>query len=66
MWRPNFKASGFGYSGDDFVPQIQPAAWQRLGMTVQLLEEVLDELEERLVEAKNFSIELQTADEPDA
>jgi putative nucleotidyltransferase with HDIG domain len=57
------KASNFGFSGDVFVPQIQPSAWKCLGMTHQLLEEIIDELDDRLVDTKNFSLELQEADE---
>lgn len=57
------KASGFGFSGDDLVPRIQPAAWEHLGMTEQLLEEIVEELEDKLIEAKNFSLEMQSADE---
>jgi putative nucleotidyltransferase with HDIG domain len=57
------KAGGFGFSGDDYVPQIQKVAWDRLGMTDQLLEEIVADLDDRLIETRNFSIELQSADE---
>lgn len=57
------KASDFGFSGDDSVPLIQPAAWEMLGMTESLLAEIVDEFEDKLVDAKNFSLEMQTADE---
>lgn len=57
------KASGFGFSGDEYVPRIQPAAWERLGMTEDDLAVIVEELEDRLVEAKNFSLEIQSADE---
>ncbi len=60
------KASGFGCSGDDFVPRIQPVAWERLGMNESLLAEIVEELEERLIEVKNFSLEIQSADETSA
>jgi putative nucleotidyltransferase with HDIG domain len=52
------KASGFGNSGDPFVPQIQNAAWDQLGLNEQLLAEIVAEVEEKLVETKNFSLEL--------
>lgn len=55
------KASGFGFSGDDFVPRIQPAAWKKLEMTEGLLEEIVDELEDKLIEVKNFSLEIQAS-----
>ncbi len=35
---------------------FQPVAWQRLGMTGQLMPGIIDELDERLVEAGNFSM----------
>ena len=57
------KASGFGFSGDDFVPSIQPVAWEKLGMTETILTEIVEELEDKLVDTKNFSLEMQTANE---
>jgi HD-like signal output (HDOD) protein len=59
------KAGGFGFSGNECVPLIQPTAWKRLGMTEALLAEIVDELEEKLIDAKNFSLEIQSADEPE-
>ncbi len=57
------KASGFGFSGDQFVPAIQPIAWNKLGMTETLLAEIVEELDEKLVDTKNFSLEIQSTDE---
>lgn len=57
------KASGFGFSGDDIVPQLQPAAWKKLSLTEPLLESIIEEIEDKLVEVKNFSLEIQSADE---
>jgi len=56
------KAAGFGFSGDEFVPQISPVVWDKLGLNEQLLGEIAEELEERLFEVKNFSLEIQSAD----
>jgi putative nucleotidyltransferase with HDIG domain len=53
------KASPFGGSGDDLVPPIQEIAWERLGMNDGILVEVVEELEEKLVEVRNFSMEIQ-------
>lgn len=55
------KAGAFGHSGDDCVPSIQPLAWDTLKLDEKLLEEIVIELEDKLVEVKNFSIELQGA-----
>ncbi len=57
------KASGFGFSGDEFVPLIQPAAWEKLAMTESILAEIVEELEDKLIDTKNFSLEMQTANE---
>jgi hypothetical protein len=57
------KASGFGFSGDEFVPLIHPVAWEKLGMDDSLLAEIVEELEDKLVDTKNFSLEIQTFDE---
>ncbi len=57
------KASGFGFSGDRLVPQIQLVAWNRLGMTDALLETIITEVEDKLVEVKNFSLDIQSIDE---
>ena len=54
------KASGFGNSGDSFVPPIQEIAWDTLKLNEQLLAELVEEVEDRLVEVKNFSLELMS------
>jgi len=54
------KASGFGYSGDDFVPGIQPLAWEKLGLNEPMLKEIVKEFEDNLVEAKNFIMDIQS------
>ena len=56
------KASGFGFSGDNLVPSIQPVAWKRLGLSEQLLESIIEEVQDKLVEVKNFSLEIQSND----
>ncbi len=55
------KASGFGDSGDNYVPNIQQIAWDALKLDDSLLREIVIELEDKLVEVKNFSLELQVA-----
>jgi len=57
------KASGFGFSGDDIVPRIQPIAWKRLGLNETILEGIVSEVEDKLVEVKNFSLEIQSAND---
>lgn len=53
------KASGFGDSGDKYVPQIQKIAWDVLRLNDKILAELVEELEDKLVEVKNFSLEMQ-------
>jgi putative nucleotidyltransferase with HDIG domain len=57
------KASGFGFSGDDFVPHIQSVAWKKLGLDETLLKEIVEETEDKLVDARNFSLEVQSTGE---
>jgi putative nucleotidyltransferase with HDIG domain len=54
------KASGFGNSGDNFVPPLQKIAWDILKLNEQLLAELVDEIEDKLVEVKNFSLEMMS------
>jgi putative nucleotidyltransferase with HDIG domain len=52
------KASGFGNSGDRLVPPIQDIAWSTLKLNEHILTELVDEIEDKLVEVKNFSLEV--------
>lgn len=58
------KTAGFGFSGDDLVPEINPIAWKKLGLTEDLLEMIVEEVVDKLVETKNFSLEIQSTDGP--
>ena len=52
------KASDFGFSGDAYVPLIQKVAWNTLQLNEQILAELVEEIEDKLVEVKNFSLEM--------
>jgi hypothetical protein len=54
------KASGFGNSGDSFVPEIQKIAWDTLKLNEQMLAELVDEIEDKMIEVKNFSLEMMS------
>lgn len=56
------KASGFGFSGDDFVPQLSELAWKRLSMNDVILQDIIEELEDKMIEVKNFTLEIQSSD----
>jgi putative nucleotidyltransferase with HDIG domain len=53
------KASDFGNSGDSYVPQIQQVAWDALKLNEQIVAELVGDLEDKLVDVRNFSLELQ-------
>ena len=52
------KASGFGNSGDGYVQKIQQVAWDTLKLNERALSDVVEEIEDKLVEVKNFSLEM--------
>lgn len=52
------KASNFGNSGDIYVPVIQRTAWDTLKLNEQILAELVEEVEDKLVEVRNFSLEM--------
>lgn len=56
------KTAGFGFSGDDLVPLIHPTAWKKLGIGESQLEEIIAEIEDKLADLKNFSLEIQSHD----
>jgi hypothetical protein len=58
------RASAFGFGGDDLVPRIQTAAWNTLGLNDQKLESILTEVEDRLIDARNLSLEIQASASP--
>jgi len=60
------KAADFGHSGDHLVPPVQPLAWELLRMDEKLLGEIVLELEDKLVEVKNFSLEMQESNDTKA
>jgi HD-like signal output (HDOD) protein len=60
------KASAFGDSGDPYVPMIDPLAWEVLKLDEKLVEDIVAELEDKLIEVKNFSLEMQIADATEA
>jgi HD-like signal output (HDOD) protein len=52
------KASGFGNSGDRYVPEIQKTAWDTLKLNEQIMVDLVDAIEDKLVEVRNFSLEM--------
>lgn len=48
------RAWGFGFAGDAFVPAVNPATWQALGLSNEDLKEILKEMEDALAQAGDF------------
>jgi putative nucleotidyltransferase with HDIG domain len=59
------KARGVGFSGDNLVPPIQAAAREALQIDTKMMAAIIEELEDRLVEVRNFSMDIQTTEEDD-
>ncbi|HMK59641.1 MAG TPA: HDOD domain-containing protein [Dissulfurispiraceae bacterium] len=55
------RAIGFGFAGDNFVPAVNPAAWDLLGFSDKDLREILDEMDNTLAEADAFLISDESA-----
>jgi hypothetical protein len=48
------RANGFGFAGDDLVPQIDHRAWEMLRISDSQLEESVREMGEQLEDAGDF------------
>jgi hypothetical protein len=47
---------GFGFAGDDYVPSVDPAAWELLDLSDANLREIVDEMDHTLRDAGDFLI----------
>ena len=45
---------GFGFAGDNLVPQIDAEAWKTLDISDSLLKEIVSEMDEKLEDAEDF------------
>ncbi len=45
---------GFGFAGDNLVPQIDPKAWEALDISDPLLEAIIKEMDDKLENAEDF------------
>lgn len=57
------RGMGYGHAGDDKVPALSKRAWQLLNLSSEDINEVIDEVEEKLWEVKGFSLEIQAETE---
>ncbi len=53
------RALGYGYGGDPWVPALDSKAWHLLGLKRADFEEILPELDDRLLELRFFTMEMQ-------
>jgi putative nucleotidyltransferase with HDIG domain len=50
------RAVGFGFSGDNHVPAVDPAAWELLKLSDADLRDIFDEMDDAMSEAETFLI----------
>ena len=51
---------GYGHGDDVWVPPLSKSAWEILGLSAEDLDEIIDEVEEKLWDVKGFSLEIQS------
>ena len=49
------RARGFGFAGEDLVPEVHPVAFELLGLTQQDIRDVLREMEDNMASAEDIS-----------
>jgi len=49
------RARGFGFAGENFVPEVNPAAFELLGLSDQDIKDVLREMEDNMEAAEDIS-----------
>jgi len=54
------RGMGYGHGRDIWVPPLSKQAWDLLGLTPAALDEVIDEVEEKLWDVKGFSLEIKS------
>jgi putative nucleotidyltransferase with HDIG domain len=51
---------GYGHGRDNWVPPLVQRAWRLLGLTAHDIDQVLEEVEEKLWDVKGFSLEINS------
>jgi HD-like signal output (HDOD) protein len=52
------RGMGYGHGADIWVPPMSKQAWDMLGLTADDLDEIIEEVEEKLWDVKGFSLEI--------
>jgi len=53
------RGMGYGHAGDNRVPMLSKRAWQLLDFSPEDLDEILNEVEEKLWDVRGFSLEIK-------
>ena len=53
------RAVGFGNGGDPWVPALDHSAWERIKLTKSQMKEIIAELDEKLLELQDFTLEIK-------
>ncbi len=53
------RGMGYGHAGDDKVPMLSKRAWQLLDLSPEDLDEIIDDVEDKLWDVKGFSLEIK-------
>lgn len=56
------RALGYGHGGDNKVPMLSKRAWEFLNFSAADIDEILDQVEEKLWDVKGFSLEIKAED----
>ncbi|MFH1215263.1 MAG: HDOD domain-containing protein [Pseudomonadota bacterium] len=51
---------GYGHGDDIWVPSLSKSAWELLNLSAQDIDEIIEQVEEKLWDVKGFSLEIQS------
>ncbi|OKY75584.1 MAG: HD family phosphohydrolase [Desulfobulbaceae bacterium DB1] len=51
---------GYGHGDDVWVPPLSKSAWEMLNLSAQDIDEIIEQVEEKLWDVKGFSLEIQS------
>lgn len=60
------KIRGVGFSGDNLIPEIQSAARNALNIDIRMMKSIIKEFEIRLIDVRNFSMDIQNSEDENA
>ena len=60
------RGMGYGHAGDNKVPMLSKRAWELLNFSATDIDEILDQVEEKLWDVKGFSLEIKAEELPES